>query len=307
MGGQGGYPPSESALLALAARQHNLVEHTQLVGLGYTKRQIERRVGRGWLRPVYRGVYAVGRTALTREGVWMAGALALGGEVGVSHRSATELWTMLPGCSSPTHLTSPTSRKPRRGLAIHRSPLAGELTFKRGIPVTRPERTLIDFAEQVERRKLERATDEAIRQRLTTESELGQAIARHPGRPGAAKLKALLGDHAIGTTATENDFEELLIGICDDFGLLRPVCQHEIGPYRVDFAWPEQRLVVEADSWETHGTREAFEADRVRDAELDDLGWPVRRFTWRQMTRRRAWVAAKIDRGLDRDRRTAHG
>jgi very-short-patch-repair endonuclease len=307
MRSHGGDPPLEAALLTLAARQHNLVEHTQLAGLGFTKRQIGLRVGRGWLRPVYRGVYSVGRTALTRDGVWMAGALALGSEVGISHQSAVELWTMMPGCSSPIHLTSPTSRKPRRGLAIHCSPLAGELTVKRGVPVTKPERTLIDYAETIDRRTLERAADEAIRQRLTAEAKLRQAIDRHPGRSGAAKLRALLGDHAAGSTATDNDFEELLIGICDDFGVLRPVCQYEIGPYRVDFAWPEQRLVVEADSWETHGTREAFEADRVRDAELDDMGWPVRRFTWRQLTRRRAWVAAKIDRALDRDRRAAHG
>ncbi len=121
-------------------------------------------------------------------------------------------------------------------------------------------------------------------------------MARHPGRPGAARLSALLSEHAIGTTATTNDFEELLIGICDDFGITRPRCQEPIGRYRPDFAWPDRKLIVEADSWESHGTRKAFEADRRKDAELHAMGWTVLRFTHRQMTRDREWVARMLGR-----------
>ena len=298
MGGQRVTPPLEGGLLELAARQHNVLSRAQLRRLGVTARQIERRIERGWLRTVHRGVYAVGRTGLTRDGIWMAAVLAFGDHAALSHRSAAELWGPLPGCSNPVHVTvtAPGGRRVRRGLAIHRSPLDGEVTTKRHIPVTKPSRTLIDLAETVPRRILERATDEAIRQRLTTEAQLRQAIERHPGRPGAAKLSALLGDHAIGTTATENDFEELLIGICDDFGIPRPRCQQPIGPYRPDFAWPDRKLIAEADGWESHGTRKAFEADRRKDAELHAMGWTVLRFTHRQMTRDREWVARMLGR-----------
>jgi hypothetical protein len=48
-----------------------------------------------------------------------------------------------------------------------------------------------------------------------------------------------------------------------------------------DFLWPSRRLVVETDGWETHGTREAFEADRAKDAALTAAGYRVLRFTWR--------------------------
>jgi len=301
MGCKGVTPPLEAALLELAAGQHNVVARAQLRQLGLTARQIERRMERAWLRAVHRGVYAVGRTGLTREGIWMAAALALRDQAALSHRSAAELWGLVPGCSSPVHVTVPGGgRKRRRGLVIHRSALIGENTRKRRIPVTKPPRTLIDFAEIIDRRTLERATDEALRRRLTTEAQLRQAVDRHPGRSGAGKLSALLSEHAVGTTATENDFEELLIAICDDFGLPRPECQVGIGPYRVDFAWPTQRVVVEADSWETHGTRRAFEGDRRRDAEVDALGWNPRRFTHRQMTRERDWVASMIKHALHR-------
>jgi very-short-patch-repair endonuclease len=45
------------------------------------------------------------------------------------------------------------------------------------------------------------------------------------------------------------------------------------------------KVIVEVDGFETHGTRSAFEADRVRDAELQILGWRVLRTTWRQLER----------------------
>ena len=46
--------------------------------------------------------------------------------------------------------------------------------------------------------------------------------------------------------------------------------------YTPDFLWREQRLVAEADSFATHGTRQAFEDDRRRDQRLaraDYRGW----------------------------------
>ncbi len=47
----------------------------------------------------------------------------------------------------------------------------------------------------------------------------------------------------------------------------------------MDFAWPRIRLAVEADGWETHGTRTAFQRDRRRSAALALAGWTVLRFT----------------------------
>jgi len=42
----------------------------------------------------------VGGASLTREGHWMAATLALGQGAALSHRSAAELWALIPGCSS---------------------------------------------------------------------------------------------------------------------------------------------------------------------------------------------------------------
>ena len=52
---------------------------------------------------------------------------------------------------------------------------------------------------------------------------------------------------------------------------------------QVDMLWREQRVVVETDGWAFHNTREAFEADRTRDAHLTASGYRVLRFTHRQV------------------------
>jgi very-short-patch-repair endonuclease len=53
----------------------------------------------------------------------------------------------------------------------------------------------------------------------------------------------------------------------------------------VDFAWHEQRVIVETDGFRTHGTRRAFQRDRRRDQLLTLAGWQVIRFTWDQVTK----------------------
>jgi very-short-patch-repair endonuclease len=70
---------------------------------------------------------------------------------------------------------------------------------------------------------------------------------------------------------------------------------------RFDLAWPEVRLAVEVDGWETHGTREAFQDDRERDAVMVALRWRVLRFTWNDVVNRPGYVLAIIRRALSQD------
>ena len=66
----------------------------------------------------------------------------------------------------------------------------------------------------------------------------------------------------------------------------------------MDFLWPEHRLVVETDGFEHHGTREAFERDRARDADLQARGYRVLRFTHRQVVSEPRKVAKSVRRML---------
>jgi hypothetical protein len=68
-----------------------VITRGQLIGLGFTPKAIEHRVQKGRLHPIVRGVYAVGRRHLIREGRWMAAVLACGPGAVLSHRSAAAL------------------------------------------------------------------------------------------------------------------------------------------------------------------------------------------------------------------------
>ena len=84
--------------------------------------------------------------------------------------------------------------------------------------------------------------------------------------------------------------------------LPRPHVGYRIGPYTVDFAWPEHGVVVEIDSWGTHGSRAAFERDRSRDAHLAARGIAVVRFTEQRLVERPHVVTATLAAALARRR-----
>lgn len=72
-------------------------------------------------------------------------------------------------------------------------------------------------------------------------------------------------------------------------GLPTPTQQLAIGPYRVDFAWPQQRVIVEFDGMVKYGdTRTSggiFLAEKRREAWLQSQGWTVLRLTWDMLSR----------------------
>ena len=65
-------------------------------------------------------------------------------------------------------------------------------------------------------------------------------------------------------------------------GGLRFRRQHPIGPFVVDFACPEARVVVEIDSSYHEGRKER---DADRDAQLDERGWRTVRVTAEQLAK----------------------
>ena len=82
----------------------------------------------------------------------------------------------------------------------------------------------------------------------------------------------------------------------------QPVRQHWVRvdgqPYRLDFAWPDQLVAVEADGYDTHGGRVAFVRDHRRMSALAAAGWRVLPVTWEQVTRSPATVVREVRRAL---------
>ncbi len=87
--------------------------------------------------------------------------------------------------------------------------------------------------------------------------------------------------------ATREELEARFLAFLDQRGLPRPSLNAWVmlgrHRYQVDCLWHAQRVIVELDGYETHGTRMAFEDDRARDRRLIAAGFRGTRVTWRHL------------------------
>ena len=285
----------EGAIATLAERHHGVVSRAQLLGLGLGAGAIKHRLAIGRLRPLRRGVYAVGHRALRPEAWWMAAVLAGGPDTVVAGRSGAELWRIRAGARAVVEVICP-RRLDLPGIHAHRIVLPDdEVTAERGISVKTPARTLFDLAVVLRPEKFERAFHEAEVRRLTSPTSLGALVARYPGRRGTQAIKRVLEKHrAIGAPIPAHILERRLLALLDAHNLPRPQINRLSDHGELDATWPEHRLIVECDGFATHGTREAFERDRARDRALVVAGWRVIRITWRQLTDQPETIAKQL-------------
>lgn len=286
----------EGRLGDLAGRQHGVVSTGQLLSLGLSRRAISRRVSAGRLHRIHLGVYAVGHRLLSSRGRWQAAVLAGGPGAVLSHSAAASLWDLRAIGQAAIDVTVPARgrrRQPR--IVIHQARCLDprDVTSRERIPVTTVSRTLLDVAEILDRRQLERTFEQAERLRLLDLQALERMLARSTGRRGVRALGALVRE---ATTAppTRSELERRFLEFCRSSGLPRPCVNVLVAGMEVDAHWPAQRLVVELDGHAFHRTRAAFERDRVRDARLQLAGQRVLRITHRRLEQEPAVVAGTV-------------
>jgi predicted transcriptional regulator of viral defense system len=277
---------ADAAIADLAERQHGVVARAQLDELGMGRGAIEWRLRNRRLHRVHQNVYAVGHRVLSVRGRWMAAVLAAGPGAVLSHRDAGALLGLRASAGGLVEVTAP-RRHNRPGLRIHRADLApDEVTEVDGIPVTTVARTLLDLAAVLPRAQVERAIERAEALGLADTVSLDALLQRHRGRRGTATLREAR-DTGIEPALTRSELEDRFLTFLDARGLPRPEVNVDLqlaGRWiQPDFLWRDQRLIVELDGHQTHGTRAAFERDRERDRILQADGWRVIRVTWRQL------------------------
>ena len=264
----------------------------------------------GRLHRLHRGVYAVGHLGVARGGRWMAAVLACaaGGVVdsphaanaarfdprdpgatisileywgaALSYRSAAELWGLLNLRSGPVDVSiaSDCGRGRRSGIRLHRShslPPAA-VTFRSGIPVTTPARTIAD---------LKRVS--TGKRRLVTPRELRRAIRQ-------ANVLGLPIEEEDRRRRERSDLEEDFLALCQRHRLPTPEVNVRVGEHLVDFLWREQRVAVETDGYVYHRGRAAFEDDRATDLALRALGYDVVRLADSQIDEEPGQIAAVL-------------
>jgi very-short-patch-repair endonuclease len=276
----------EKELADLALRQHGVVARRQLLALGLKSNAVDRRLETGRLHRLHAGVYAVGHPILGVNGRWMAAVLACGPGAALGYASGAAFWDLRRGVPNRIEVIVPTAGgRARAGLRVHRHPglTSTEVRTERGIPVTTPARTILDYAAIATDRELEYALDQAEIQELTDYPTLDGLARAHPKHRGSARLRRTLTEYEAGTSRTRSDLEKAFLALCLAQGLPRPLVNEPLHGMTVDFVFVDERVAVETDSWRWHRGRAAFERDRARDAVLAAAGWRTLRFTDRQI------------------------
>jgi very-short-patch-repair endonuclease len=268
----------EQELARIGGEAHGVVTRGQALRAGITVAEIKQRLRTGALIPVHRGVYRVGHRAPSVEARYLAAVRACGESALLSGPAAGHLLGLLNGATPAPEVTARTERRVA-GIVTRRSRGIGprDATIWRGVPVTRPARTLVALAAVLGADHLARACHEAGIHHGTTPSQVEAVLDRHPGSRGAGQLRRILrGEENITLSPLERGFLALL----RDAGLALPQTNRPVGGRRVDCHWPQLRLTVELDGYRYHRSRHAWEQDRRRERDARSRGDEFRRYTY---------------------------
>ena len=282
------------AVTRVVTLQHGVITLHQLIEAGLGRSTISRYNAVGWLHRIHHGVYALTPPALLRpNGRQLAAVLACGPGAALSHRAAAAQHELLTWTGTTPDVTVPTHAGHRRpGIKLHRSTTLRpeDVTTVNGIPATSPSRTLVDLADVLAPKELDRALDRAIALNRFDRTALHDQLAHNHARSRAtAHLSRALASHRLDTLPTWNDFEDLFLDLIRTAGLPEPEVQpwldlnDDESPIQPDFLWRSERLIVETDGWQFHGTRTSFEQDRRRDQRAIAAGYRTVRVTWSQL------------------------
>ena len=274
----------------LATEQHGVVARRQLLALGFTVDEIRGMLASRRLVAIHRGVYAAGHRAPNGRASSMAAVLACGPRALLGYRSAGALRSLRRSALGYVEVATPTRRRGIAGVRPYFVPRLEpqDRDVVDGIPCASVALTLLQLAAVVPRRQLERACDEAEVQRLFDLTAINEALTRFEGCRGVAQLRAVLGEHAIGTTLTRPGLEELTLAVFDRAGIPRPhvnvllTCRPGVA-WEVDFLWRSERLVLETDGARFHRTPRQIERDRRKEADLVRAGYQVLRASYQQV------------------------
>ena len=284
----------EGFLAIQAGKQHGLITTQQLLECGITQTAIDKRVHRGRLFRVHRGVFSLTPPPLTKHQVWLAAVLAYGPHALLSDISSAELCGYADTSSLIAHVAVPDgSGRHREGVSVHRRAVdPRDVRRKDGILCTSADRTLIDLAPHRTESELETLLVAAESLRLLKRNRLAELINERRGRPGMAKLASII---ALEPAFVRSDPELLFLPIWREAGIERPLVNYPIQVegqvLEVDFAWPSHDFVVELDSQRFHGDWESAERDRRRDLLLALAGRRTQRFTRAQCREDRSTIA----------------
>lgn len=280
----------DQRIRVLARRQLAVFTYDQAILVGLSPYALSRRVRSGEFERLHRGVFRLSGIPDSWEQRLLAACLLTKGIA--SHRSAALLLELDGVARAPIEVSVVgKGRKSRHPILLHNTQDLSpwDVSSLGPIPITTGARTLIDLGAVVDRETVERALEDALKRRLTSETQLSSRIREleAKGRSGVGVIKSILDERGSGPPV-ESFLELKFLKILKSSGLQLPIKQYEIfdtGRFvaRVDFAYPVQKIIIEVDGFAYHSSPRELDRDRSRRNELTSLGWRVFQITWRQI------------------------
>jgi very-short-patch-repair endonuclease len=278
----------EREIAALEKSQFGLVGLGQFRGLGLSDDSINRRVRRTRHDSIRRGVLLNVGIETGFEQRVMAALLAAGSVAYASHECAGQLWSSPLPRAAPVEILSAMKLQHRLdGVKCHRS---GHLddrdhTVLNDIPLTTPERTIVDISARFDAKVIGRLIDDALRRKIATLDRFIETAERLGSAPGRSRKKmlVLLSRRDGDVAKRESTLEDFVFDALRRFRMPMPTPQWPIGVNGrkrwIDLCYPDIKLAIEAKGFESHGTRASFDSDALRGNELQLAGFRVLEFT----------------------------
>jgi hypothetical protein len=258
----------DQELARLASCQHGIFTGKHARSIGLSERQIDHRIRTGQWRRLFNYAFHIGGAPVTWKGLLLAACWAGGFRAVASHRSAAALYGWAGGREAIAEIMCPRWRRARhRQVEVHETKVleALDVSFVEGIPVTTPERTLLDLGAVCSPTVVLMALDRARNTgQVTFESKLRWALSVRDPRQAPS----------------ESEMETLMLEVLRRHGLPAPIPQYEIrdrGRFvaRVDAAYPDARLAIEYQSYQEHMGPEPLVRDNRRRSRLRALRWEM--------------------------------
>jgi hypothetical protein len=185
----------DPALAELATAQEGVVALWQICELGLSARAAQDRAQAGRLHRLFPGVYAVGHSRVSADGMRLGAVLACGDGAALARLSASVAWGMLGGDGRRFDVVAPGRSGGRVGcpktidLRRTRRLAPEDVTELRGVPITTVGPTLLDLAGCVAPRVLQRGArsgrSQVARCRCGDRDDRAQPRAAGDPRPAA--------------------------------------------------------------------------------------------------------------------------
>jgi predicted transcriptional regulator of viral defense system len=177
--------PDFNHLYRLAENQAGYFTAGQAHQAGFSWERLSAYTASGRLFRVQRGIYRLVQFPGSAYEDLFVAWLRAGLNSVISHESALYLYKLSDVLPGEVHVIMPrTGSRRRRGIRLHTNRITpGEVTWREGLPVTTPARTLMDLAASgLAEEQIRQAVFEALRQGLVSKEELLVMASQRGGR-----------------------------------------------------------------------------------------------------------------------------